>query len=157
MSEYDSAPPRERLLAVTLATHDAFTEAARAVASRGHAAEFARRAEYQGRLATHLRGHHAPAGLASDALQHVPDVWRDRSVPPAAGDADPRELFDKCLRLMDAATLEFFRGYGPTVALILSSAMHVAYPINTTRHGAGRSGRLDKLPEAFLGGHARPN
>jgi hypothetical protein len=38
---------------------------------------------------------------------------------------------------MDAATLEFCRGYGPNVALILLSAMHAAYPINTTRHGAG--------------------
>lgn len=136
MQESDSAVPGERLLAVTLATHDAFTEAARVVAG-GHAAEFARRAEYQGRLATHLRGQYAPEGLASDALRHVPDVWRDRSAPPTAGDVDPRELFDKCLRVMDAATLEFCRGYGPSVALILSSALHIAYPINTTKHGNG--------------------
>jgi len=150
MSESDSAPHSERLLAVTLATHDAFTEAARAVAGRGHAAEFSRRAEYQGRIATHLRGDHAPEGLASDALRHVPDVWRDRSAPTAAGDADPGALFDKCLRLMDAATLEFCRGYGPNVALILSSALHVAYPINTTRHAAGW------LP-ALSEGPVRPN
>lgn len=156
MSEHDSAPSGERLLAVTLATHEAFTEAARVVAGRGHAAEFARRAEYQGRLATHLRGHHAPEGLASDALRHVPDVWRDTSVSPAVGDADPRPLFDKCLRLMDAATLEFCRGYGPAVALVLSSAMHVAYPINTTRHGARRLGRPDKFP-AVPEGPARQN
>lgn len=132
MSEFYSAPPRERLLAVTVATHDAFSEAARVVAGRGHAAEFARRAEYQGRLATHLRGHDAPEGLASDALRHIPDVWRDSSAPPAPGDADPRELFDKCLRLMDAATLEFCRGYGPNVALILSSAVQMAYPKHTS-------------------------
>lgn len=144
MSEFYSAPPRERLLAVTLATHDAFTDAARVVAGRGHAAEFARRAEYLGRLATHLRGHRAPEGLASDALRHTPDVWWDRSVPPAAGDADPRVLFDKCLRLMDAATLEFCRAYGPGVALVLSGALQVAYPINTTRHGGGPAGQRAK-------------
>ena len=154
MSESYSAPPRERLLAVTLATHDAFAEAARVVASRGHAAEFARRAEYLGRIATHLRGHHAPEGLASDALRHVPDVWRDSSVPPAASDADPQALFDKCLRLMDAATLEFCRGYGPTVSLVLSSALQVAYPINTTRHGVGRS---DRFPAALSEVPAQPN
>ena len=141
MSDCDSTPPNERLLAVTLATHDAFTEAARAVAGRGHAAEFARRAEYQDRLATHLRGHHAPKGLASDALRHTPDVWRDWSVPPAARDADPRALFDKCLRVMDAATLEFCRGYGPHVSRILSSALQVAYPISTTRHEVGPVGQ----------------
>ena len=139
MSECYSAPTRERLLAVTLATHDAFTEAARVVAGRGHAAEFARRAEYQGRIATHLRGDHAPEGLASDALRHVPDVWRDNSVQPEASEADPGALFDKCLRLMDAATLEFCRGYGPNLALILSSAIQIAYPKNTTWHGAVRS------------------
>ena len=155
MSEFYSAPPRDRLLAVTLATHDAFSEAARVVAGRGHAAEFARRAEYQGRLATHLRGHHAPEGLASDALRHTPDVWRDRSVPPAADDADPRELFDKCLRLMDAATIEFCRAYGPGVALVLSSALQVAYPINTTRHGIGPAGQGS--PHSHLGGPTRPN
>jgi hypothetical protein len=141
MPDRDSAPPNERLLAVTLASHDAFTAAARAVAGRGHAAEFARRAEYQARLATHLRGHHAPKGLASDALRHMPEVWRAWSIPPGAPDADPRALFDRCLRMMDAATLEFCRGYGPHVSLILSSAVHVAYARSTTRHGAGPGGQ----------------
>jgi hypothetical protein len=134
MSDYDAALPSERLLAVTLAAHDAFTDAARVAAGHGHAAEFAQRAEYQERLATHLRGHQASEGLASDTLRHVPDVWRNWSVPADARYADPRALFDKCLRLMDAATLEFCRGYGPHVSRILSSALRVAYPISTTRH-----------------------
>jgi hypothetical protein len=154
MSDCDSAPPNERLLAVTLATHDAFTEAARVVAGRGHAAEFARRAEYQERLATHLRGHHAPKGLASDALRHMPDVWRDWSVPPEARDADPRALFDSCLRMMDAATLEFCRGYGPHVSLMLSSAVHVAYPRSTTRHSVGS---VEQGSQSKLGGPTRTN
>jgi len=71
----------------------------------------------------------------------MPDVWRDWSVPPEARDADPRTLFDRCLRMMDAATLEFCRGYGPHVSLILSSALHVAYPRSTTRHGVGPAGQ----------------
>ena len=154
MSDHESAPRSERLLAVTLATHDAFTEAARVVAGRGHAAEFARRAEYQERIATHLRGHHAPKGLASDALRHMPDVWRDWSVPLEARDADPRALFDKCLRLMDAATLEFCRGYGPHVSRILSSALQVAYPRSTTRHGVGPAGQGS---QSNLGGSTRTN
>jgi hypothetical protein len=156
MSESDSAPPTERLLAVTLATHDAFAEAARVAAGRGHAAEFARRAEYQARIATHLRGHQAPEGLASDALRHVPDVWSQWSAPRAR-ESDAKALFDKCLRLMDAATLEFCRGYGPNVALILSSAMQVAYPINTTRHGKGVSGAKESVPGACSRGLERPN
>lgn len=154
MSDYDSAPPNERLLAVTLATHDAFTEAARVVAGRGHAAEFARRAEYQHRLATHLRGHHAPKGLTSDALRHVPDVWRNWSVPLEARDADPRTLFDRCLRLMDAATLEFCRGYGPHVSRILSSALQVAYPRSTTKHSVGSAGQGSQIN---LGDRTRTN
>jgi hypothetical protein len=157
MTEDDSAQPTMRLLAATVATHDAFAEAARVVAGRGHASEFARRAEYQGRIATHLRGHQAPEGLASDALRQIPDVWRDSSAPSAAADGDPRELFDRCLRLMDAATMEFCRGYGPNVALVLSSAMQVAYPINTTRHGKGVSGAKESAPGACSRGLERTN
>jgi hypothetical protein len=156
MSEFDSAPPTERLLAVTLATHDAFTEAARVVAGRGHAAEFARRAEYQGRIATHLRGHEVREGLASDALRHVPDVWSDWSTSRAAKEGDPRALFDNCLRLMDAATLEFCRGYGPNVALILSGAMRAANPINTTRHGKCTSGGKESVSETSAKDMERP-
>lgn len=137
MSEDDSALLTMRLLAVTLATHEAFTLAARAAVAPGYAAEFAQRAEYQERIATHLRGHQAPAGLSSDALRRLPDV-RPGNAPRPTGDGDPRALFDRCLRLMDAATLEFCRGYGPNVALILSSALQAAYPISTTRHGAGQ-------------------
>jgi len=157
MSEDEPAAPAARLLAVTLATHDAFTDAARAVAASGYAAEFAQRAEYQARIATHLRGHQAPEGLASDALRRMPDVRSDRTTPPMTGGSDPRALFDRCLRVMDAATLEFCRGYGPKVALILSSAMQGAYPINTTRHGARRSDRQYNSPGAVSGVPARPN
>ena len=52
-----------------------------------------------------------------------------------SGESDPRALYDKCLRVMDAATLEFSRGYGPQLALVLSNAMRAANLINTTRHG----------------------
>lgn len=133
MSELDSAEPTARLLAATQATRDAFSEAAGAVVEPGYAAEFARRAEYLGRIALHLRGRQAPEGLVSDALWHRPAV---RSARSAASETSGhhRVLFDRCLRLMDAATLEFCRGYGPKVAQALSSAMQSAYPINTTRH-----------------------
>lgn len=133
MSEMDSGEPTTRLLAATQATHDAFTEAACAVVEPGYAAEFARRAEYLGRIALQLRGRQAPQGLASDALWHRPAV---RSARSAASEPSVhhRALFDRCLRLMDAATMEFCRGYGPEVARALSSAMQSAYPINTTRH-----------------------
>ena len=134
----DSAPPTERLLAATLAAHDAFTEAARTVVAKGYATEFAQRAEYLGRIATHLRGQEAPEGLVSDALRRLPDVRLDRS-GSSAPDCDPRPLFEQCLRLVDAATLEFCRAYGPGVALALSGAMQLANPINTTWHGAGAS------------------
>jgi hypothetical protein len=132
MAEYDSAPNTTRLLEVTLATHDAFTEAARAVRAPGYAAEFAQRAEYHGRLATHLRGLSAPEGMASDAMRRMPEV---APRTPAPGERDPRVLYDECLRVMDAATLEFCRWYGPHVALVLSNAMRVAYLVNTTRKG----------------------
>src|SRR5688500_17094564 len=135
----DDAAPVARLLATTLATHDAFIEAARAAVVPGHAAEFAQRAEYQERIAMHLRGQQAPEGLASDALRRLPDVRPRGSVLSA--DDHQRALFDTCLRLMDAATLEFCRAYGPGVALVLSSALQVAYPINTTRHGSGSVGQ----------------
>ena len=133
MTEYDSAPTTTRLLTVTLAAHDAFTHAARAVVAPGYAAEFAQRAEYQGRVATHLRGLRAPEGMASDALRRTPAVVRPPTAEP--GNGDPRTLFSECLRVLDAATLEFCRGYGPHVALVLSSAMQVANPVSTTRHG----------------------
>jgi hypothetical protein len=73
MSDHNSVPT-QRLLAATLATHEAFAIAARAVSTAGFAAEFAQRAEYQERIASHLRGSHAPLGLASDKLRRVPDV-----------------------------------------------------------------------------------
>lgn len=137
MSEDDSAPLTTRLLAVTLATHEAFTLAARAVVAPGYAAEFARRAEYQERIATHLRGHCAAEGLSSDALRRIPEVARPRT--PEPGDGDPKALYDECLRVMDAGTMEFCRGYGPDVARVLSDAMRVAYPINTTIQGGIKS------------------
>ena len=130
-----------RLLAVTLATHDAFAEAAGVVIAPGYAAEFARRAEYLGRIAIHLRGQQAPAGLASDALWHKPDVRSGRSA--SSSDGNHRQLYDRCLRLMDAATMEFCREYGPNVAQALSGAMRAAYPINTTRHDAEASSWSD--------------
>ena len=132
-----SAPPTERLLAATLAAHDAFTDAARTVGATGYATEFAQRAEYLGRIATHLRGQEAPEGLASDALRRLPDVRPRRST--SALERNTRALFERCLRLVDAATLEFCRGYGPGVALALSRAMQLANPIDTTWHGAGTS------------------
>ena len=132
-----TAPRSLRLLAATLATHDAFTRAAHAVQAPGYAAEFAQRAEFQWRIATHLRGRQAPAGLASDGLCRIPDVL-GRS--PAMEGADPRVLLGKCLRFMDAATLEFCRGYGPDVAHILSSAMQEAHPVSTTSHGGPAMG-----------------
>jgi hypothetical protein len=143
MSETDSSPANHRLLAATLAVHDAFTEAARTVVATGYATEFAQRAEYQWRVATHLRGHQAPEGLASDALRRLPDVRSQRSA--SAPDVESRALFDKCLRLMDAATVEFCRGYGPGVSLALSRAMQLAYPIDTTWHGAGTSGSTARI------------
>ena len=140
MLEFDSTLPTLRLLAATLATHEAFTEAAHAVVEPGYAAEFAQRAEYQARIAIHLRGYQAAAGLESDALRRVPVVRLGRS-PSSSADRDPRALFDRCLRLMDAATLEFCRAYGPGVARVLSSALQVAYPISTTRHGVASTGQ----------------
>ena len=133
----DSSPPTDRLLAATLAAHDAFTEAARTVVATGYATEFAQRAEYLGRIATHLRGQEAPEGLASDALRRLPDVRPHRST--SAPERDTRALFEQCLRLVDAATLEFCRGYGPGVALALSRALQLANPIDTTWHGARTS------------------
>jgi hypothetical protein len=151
MAEFDSAEPTMRLLAATQATHDAFTEAACAVAEPGYAAEFARRAEYQGRIALHLRGQQAREGLASDALWHRPAVRPGDSAASFAN-GDHRVLFDRCLRLMDAATLEFCRVYGPNVARVLSSAMQVAYPVNTTRRGTGMSDWADTAQGAVPGG-----
>lgn len=139
MSEDDSSPANHRLLAATLAVHDAFSEAARTAVATGYATEFAQRAEYQWRVATHLRGHQAPEGLASDALRRLPEVR------PSVPDIESRALFDKCLRLMDAATVEFCRGYGPGVSLALSRAMQLAYPIDTTCHGAGTSGSTARV------------
>jgi hypothetical protein len=132
MTEDDSAPATHRLLAVTLATHDAFAQAASVVRAPGYAAEFAQRAEYHGRLATHLRGLSAPEGMASDAMRRMPDVVLQQRMPEP-GDGDPRTLFSACLRILDAATLEFCRAIAG--ALCLSNATRVAYPINTTIQG----------------------
>lgn len=119
--------PIARLLAAVIATHEAFRVAARAAGSTGFATEFAQRAEYQERIASHFRGMRAPVGLASDAL------WRAPTVGVDAAEADrPRLLFDHCLRMQDAATLEFCRGYGPHVSHVLSSAMRGAFPRNTS-------------------------
>lgn len=74
----------------------------------------------QGRLATHLRGLNARQGMASDAMRRTPDVARPST--HEAGDGDPRVIFSECPRVLDSATLEFSRGYGPHVALSLSSA-----------------------------------
>jgi hypothetical protein len=144
MSEEVSSPSTNRLLAATLAAHDAFSEAARTVVATGYAAEFAQRAEYQWRIATHLRGHQTPEGLATDALRRLPDV-RSHGSTSSVTDDESRALFDKCLRLMDLATVEFCRGYGPGVALVLSRAMQLAYPIDTTWHGAGTSGSTARV------------
>src|SRR5688572_25263325 len=128
MTEDESGSNTMRLLEVTLATHDAFSCAARNVQAPGYAAEFAQRAEYHGRLATHLRGHSAPEGMASDAMRRTPAVAHHKL---ESGERDARALYDECLRVMDAATMEFCRGYGPHVALVLSDALRVAHLINT--------------------------
>lgn len=134
MLDQDSAPI-ERLLAAVMATHEAFTVAAQSAGATGFASEFARRAEYQARIASHMRGMRAPVGLASDAL------WRVPVVAVAATAADhPRILFDRCLRVQDAATLEFCRGYSPTVALVLTDAIQAAQAIETTQHRTDYSG-----------------
>jgi hypothetical protein len=129
MEDQDSAT-RARLLAAVMAAQDAFSAAAQSAGATGLATEFAQRAEYLERIACQMRGVPVPVGLASDALWRVPDLGAG---PPSTAD-HPRILFDKCLRVLDATTLEFCRGYGPKVALVLSSAMQVAYPINTTSH-----------------------
>ena len=147
MAEFASAELTTRLLAATQATHDAFTEAACAVTEPGYAAELARRAEYQGRIALLLRGQQAREGLASDALWHRPPVQS-----ASVSSATDRAQFDRCLRLMDAATLEFCRVYGPNVARVLSSALQSAYPINTTRHGVGPSDWPDNADTVPGGG-----
>lgn len=121
--------PIARLLAAVLATHGAFTEAARSAGATGFAAEFAQRAEYQERIASRMRGMQAPVGMASNALWRVPDLGGGESVVH-----HPRQLVDKCLRVQDAATLEFCRGYCQTVALVLTDAIQAAQPIDTTRH-----------------------
>jgi hypothetical protein len=56
--------------------------------------------------------------------------------------------------MMDAATLEFCRGYGPHVSLMLSSAVHVAYPRSTTRHSVGS---VEQGSQSKLGGPTRTN
>ena len=119
-----------RLLAAVRATQDAFTRAARSVGATGFSAEFAQRAEYQERIACQMRGERAPVRLASDALWRLPDLARSAT----SGASHPRTLFDNCLRVLDAATMEFCRGYSPGVALVLTNAILGAQPVNTTRH-----------------------
>lgn len=143
MSVNESEERITRILAAAQATHDAFTEAAGVVIAPGLGAEFVRRAEYLGRVIINLRGQQAPAGLASDALWNRPDVRSGRTT--VSGDGNHRQLYDQCLRLMDVATMEFCRGYGPNVAQALSSAMRTAHPINTTRHEAEMSGWPDAV------------
>lgn len=121
--------PIARLLAAVMATHEAFTVAARSAGATGFATEFAQRAEYQERIASQMRGTQAPIGMASNALWRVPDL----GVGTSAAE-QPRVLFDRCLRVQDAATLELCRGYSPTVALVLTAAIQAAQSIDTTRH-----------------------
>ena len=85
-------------------------------------------------------GVRAPVGMASDALWRAPVVGVD------AAEADrPRALFEHCLRIQDAATLEFCRGYGPHVSQVLSSAMRGAFPVNTSCQIAAES-RIQPSP-----------
>lgn len=142
-----------RLLAAVMATQDAFIEAARSAGVTGFATEFAQRAEFQERIACQMRGVRAPVGLASDALWRVPDL----GVGAPSSEDHPRVLFDRCLRVLDAATLEFCRGYGPTVALVLTDAMQAAQPINTTRHSLVHSGLPHDGREWVSGDRSQPN
>ena len=151
MEDQESAPIA-RLLAAVTATREAFLVAARAAGPTGFATEFAQRAEYQERIASQMRGASAPVGLASDALWRAPVVGMD------ALDADrPRVLFDRCLRVLDAATLEFCRAYGPTVALVLTEAIQAAQPIDTTRHNGVRSGPSQDESEWASGDFSQAN
>lgn len=126
--------PIARLLAAVMATHEAYTVAARSAGPTGFATEFAQRAEYQERIASQIRGMQVPTGMASNALWRVPDL----GVGASAAE-QPRVLFDRCLRVQDAATLEFCRGYCQTVALVLTDAIQAAQPIDTTRHNGVHS------------------
>lgn len=141
-----TSAPIARLLAAVVATQEAFTVAAGAAGSTGFATEFAQRAEYQERIVSHLRGGRAPVGMASNALRRVP-VMRIEAL-----DADQsRVLFDECLRMLDAATLEFCRSYGPGVAVVLTDAIQAARPIDTTRHNGIHTGAAQDEPELASG------
>ena len=119
MNIVDSAPILERLLAVTLASRDAFAQAAFAVRSPGFAAVFVERCEDQGRIATYLSeqlGLGVPPSIPTSAMPNEGSNGAS-GVASAAEVTDPYAVLGECMRVLDIAILEFSRAYGPAISL----------------------------------------
>jgi hypothetical protein len=119
MNQVDSAPILERLLAVTLASRDAFAHAACAIRTPGFAALFVERTEDQTRIAAYLNEQ-----LALGVLPAIPTcVTPNGGSNGASGLASSPEAHDsytllgECIRVLDIAILEFSRAYGPAISL----------------------------------------
>lgn len=122
----------DRLLVVTLASRDAFADAARAADTPRAAAALVQRAEHQARLALQLRDLLLAGGAATQPAEPTSAV-SGRGAPrrlPSAGGGDARGVLDECMRVLDTARMEFCRAYGPSVALTLSNAMPAERVVN---------------------------
>jgi len=118
MNPVDSAPILERLLAVTLASRDAFAQAACAVKTPGFAALFVERSEDQARIATYLSeqlGLGVPPSVPTSATPNSSNG--SSGVAASPGVNDPYALLGECMRVLDIAVLEFSRAYGPAISL----------------------------------------
>jgi len=118
MKDLNSAPILERLLAVTLASHAAFAQAAYAVRSPGFAALFVERAEDQARIATYLMQQLAPGVPVSLPTPTTPNNDSNGAAGVAVSPGrEPAGLLDECIRVLDTSIREFSRAYGPATTL----------------------------------------
>ena len=121
MNDLDPTRILERLLAVTLASRDAFAQAAQAIKSPGlaalciqHAAEQARVASYLGeQLALEIR-----PSASTSRPSHDRGTWASESPSALAAADDPGAVLGVCVSALDTSILEFSRAYGPAPRLV---------------------------------------
>jgi hypothetical protein len=120
MNDVDPTRILERLLAVTLASRDAFDQAAQAIKSPGLAALCVLHAAEQARIATYLGEQLAETGPPAPPSRPSADrttlASESPSVLPAVHDSSA--ILCVCVSVLDTSILEFSRAYGPAPSLV---------------------------------------
>jgi hypothetical protein len=121
MNDVDPTRILERLLAVTLASRDAFAQAANAIKSPGLAALCVQHAAEQARIATYLGEQLALETRSREPTSRPSDARAtpaSESLSAVAAADDPRAILGVCVSALDTSILEFARANGPAPRLV---------------------------------------